>query len=191
MAECSCHCRELMAKETVEMCWYGSWSVSCMFLCLFWFWRNWHKTVLPSKWNNTVQINIDLLLFSCLWTFKNQGLSFFTDMYVVGYCDRERSLVQLVAVRTQMYGMYISSSGLEIFVWVFASSKLKSLKQQHGRQDRILRNFCMHNHWMIQAHCDSCSSFFLAAGITFDVLCDVKGLSCKLSMCSMTSHVYP
>jgi hypothetical protein len=51
-----------------------------------------------------VKINIDLLLFSCLCTFKNQGLSFFffTDMYAVGYCDRERSLVQLVEVRTQM-----------------------------------------------------------------------------------------
>ncbi len=53
-----------------------------------------------------MKINIDLLLFSCLWAFKNRGLSFFlfTDIYVVGYCDRERSLVQLVAVRTQMYG---------------------------------------------------------------------------------------
>jgi hypothetical protein len=61
---------------------------------------------LPSKRNNTVKINIDLLLFSCLWTFQNPGLSFFffTDMYAVGYCDRERSLVQLVTVRTQMYG---------------------------------------------------------------------------------------
>ncbi len=82
--------------------------------------------------------------------------------------------------------MYISSSGLEIFAWVFASSKLKSLKQHHGRQHRILCNFWVHNHWMIQVHCDSFSSYFLAAGITFDVLCDVKGLSCKLSMCSMT-----
>ncbi len=53
-----------------------------------------------------MKINIDLLLFSCLCTFKNEGLSFFffTDMYAVGYCDRERSLVQFVAVRTQMYG---------------------------------------------------------------------------------------
>jgi hypothetical protein len=86
-----------------------------MFLCLFWLWRNWHKTVLASKWNNTVKINIDLLLFSCLWTLKNRGLSFFlfTDVYVVGYCDRERSLVQLVAVRTQMYG----NVSLKLWAW--------------------------------------------------------------------------